>query len=63
MIDYHASYSNKSELYFISISIIKHVFEFNFMIDVKILIKKILNKMKRKMNVDITKQTSIDVNS
>ncbi len=61
VIDYHARYSNKFESHFISISIIKHVFEINFMTDAKILIKEIPNKIKRKMNVDIIKQTSIDV--
>ncbi len=63
MTDYHARYSNKSKSHFISISIIKHAFEINFMTDAKILIKKFLNKMKKKMNVDIIKQTSIDASS
>ncbi len=57
--DFHARHFDKFESHFISISFIKHTFCSNSFVDVKTLIKETLNRMKRKINVDIIKQTSI----
>jgi hypothetical protein len=62
IVDFHARYFNKLDSHFISISFIKHISRTNSLADVKILIKEILNKMKKEMN-DITKQTSIVINT
>ncbi len=63
IIDYHVRYFNKLESHSILISAIKSITHNHFLIDVKTLIKETLNKMKKQMNVDITKRTSIVANT
>ncbi len=60
VVDYHARYFNKFESHSILITAIKSILHNHFLIDVKALIKEILNRMKKKM---IVKQTSIVFNT
>jgi hypothetical protein len=58
IIDFHARYLNKFESHFISISFIKHISRSNFLADVKTLVKKTLNKMKKKWTTLLSKLRS-----
>ncbi len=60
IVDYHARYLNKLESHSILITVIRNILHNHLLIDVKALIKEILNKMKRKL---IIKQTSIVINT
>ncbi len=55
IIDFHARYFNKFESHFISILFMKHISRSNSLNDVKTLVKKILNKMKKKWTALLSK--------